>query len=385
MSSSDPSDSDLRDLYENAPCGYLSLGPDGKIVRVNATLCNWLGRTSDEMIGKRLRDLLNVAGSIFYETHFAPLLRMQGFFEEVALDLVTPDGKTMPVLANAAEHRISDEVVFTRVTMFRAPQRRRHERELVDARAAEQEARRKLEELCPHLHNSTDGDDGGRLEVELASLRRDAMQLGDEDALVGQRGSGDHRDRLMPVHACAHQRSSDAVEIAQGHVQGGDAVQVFPSGERATVVEVRRAGSSVERAQAGESAGLVLDRQLDVSRGDWIVTPGTQRESRRFDATLAWLDTEAAQIGRRYLVRHGNRWVQARIAAIRHRLDIHTLQPTDAHELAVNDIGEVTVELQQPLPLEPYADNRVGGALIVVDPASHRTSGALLVSEPQAA
>ena len=77
--------------------------------------------------------------------------------------------------------------------------------------------------------------------------------------------------------------------------------------------------------------------------------------------------------------------VQARIAAIRHRLDIHTLQPTDAHELAVNDIGEVTVELQHPLPLEPYADNRVGGALIVVDPASHRTSGALLVSEPQAA
>ena len=82
MSSSDLPDADLRDLYENAPCGYLSLGPDGKIVRVNATLCSWLGRTSDELIGKRLRDLLNVVGSIFYETHFAPLLRMQGFFEE---------------------------------------------------------------------------------------------------------------------------------------------------------------------------------------------------------------------------------------------------------------------------------------------------------------
>ena len=101
----------------------------------------------------------------------------------------------------------------------------------------------------------------------------------------------------------------------------------------------------------------------------------------RFTATLAWLDTEPAQIGRRYWVRHGNRWVQARISAIEHRLDIHTLQPTDAHQLAVNDIGEVTVELQQPLPLEPYASNRVGGALIVVDPASHRTSGALLVRD----
>jgi len=125
----------------------------------------------------------------------------------------------------------------------------------------------------------------------------------------------------------------------------------------------------------------VLDRQLDVSRGDWIVAPGSLRESRSFTATLAWLDTEPAQIGRRYLVRHGNRWVQARISAIDHRLDIHTLQPIDAHQLAVNDIGEVHVELQQPLPLESYAANRVGGALIVVDPASHRTSGALLVRE----
>jgi sulfate adenylyltransferase subunit 1 len=137
----------------------------------------------------------------------------------------------------------------------------------------------------------------------------------------------------------------------------------------------------VPSASAGESAGLVLDRQLDVSRGDWIAAPESLHESRSFTATLAWLDTEPAQIGRRYWVRHGNRWVQARISAIEHRLDIHTLQPTDAHQLAVNDIGEVSVELQQPLPLEPYANNRVGGALIVVDPASHRTSGALLVRD----
>lgn len=125
-------------------------------MRVNATLCTWLGKTPDELIGKRLRDLLNVAGSIFYETHFAPLLRMQGFFEEVALDLLMPDGNTMPVLANAAERRISYEVVFTRVTLFRAPQRRRHERELVDAQEAERAARRELEELNRTLQQRID-------------------------------------------------------------------------------------------------------------------------------------------------------------------------------------------------------------------------------------
>jgi sulfate adenylyltransferase subunit 1 len=167
--------------------------------------------------------------------------------------------------------------------------------------------------------------------------------------------------------------------IAHGSVQAGDAVQVFPSGEQAVVAAVRRAGSTVASAQAGESAGIVLDRQLDISRGDWIASPGGLQPAQRFGATLAWLDTEPATVGRKYWVRHGNRWVQARIAAISHRLDIHNLQPVAADVLQVNEIGEVSIELQQPLPVEPYASNRVGGALIVVDPASNRTSGALLV------
>ncbi len=167
--------------------------------------------------------------------------------------------------------------------------------------------------------------------------------------------------------------------IAHGNVKAGDTVQVFPSGESATVAEVRRAGSTVASAQAGESAGIVLDRQLDISRGDWIASPGCLAPTQRFTATLAWLDTEPATVGRKYWVRHGNRWVQARLAAIEHKLDIHNLQPIAAHELAVNEIGRVQIELQQPLPVEAYLSNRVGGALIMVDPASNRTSGALLV------
>jgi sulfate adenylyltransferase subunit 1 len=71
--------------------------------------------------------------------------------------------------------------------------------------------------------------------------------------------------------------------------------------------------------------------------------------------------------------------VQARIAAIESCLDIHTLDPVEAHQLAVNEIGQVVVETQQPLPVEAYETNRVGGSMIVVDPASNRTSGALLV------
>ncbi|WKB53838.1 sulfate adenylyltransferase subunit 1 [Eleftheria terrae] len=167
--------------------------------------------------------------------------------------------------------------------------------------------------------------------------------------------------------------------IAHGSVKAGDQVQLFPSGELATVAEVRRAGEVVDACVAGESAGVVLDRQLDVSRGDWIGSPQSISASNRFAATLAWLDTEPAVVGRKYWVRHGNRWVQARIASIESRLDIHSLQASEAHELAVNDIGNVVIETQQPLPVESYQDNRVGGALIIVDPTSNRTSGALLV------
>jgi len=199
-------------------------------------------------------------------------------------------------------------------------------------------------------------------------------------------------DLLLPVQyvsrddgdkpsGVGHQPRTLFGRVAHGRVMAGDEIQVFPSGQRAVVAEVRQAGSVVEVVEAGFSAGVLLDRQLDVSRGDWLSTPQTVHETQRFAATLAWLDTEPAVVGRKYWVRHGNRWVQARITAIDSRLDIHTLAATEAHELAVNEIGRVTVETQHALPVEAYASNRVGGSLIVVDPASNRTSGALLVLE----
>jgi sulfate adenylyltransferase subunit 1 len=193
-------------------------------------------------------------------------------------------------------------------------------------------------------------------------------------------------DLLIPVQYVARDGEGTGNQartlwgrIAHGRVKAGDAVQIFPSGQSAVVAEVRLAGEVVDVVEAGQSAGVVLDRQLDVSRGDWIATPAAIHETRRFSARLAWLDTEPAVIGRKYWVRHGNRWIQARISSIEHTLDIHTLEERDAHQLAVNEIGEVTIETQQPLPVEAYESNRVGGSLIVVDPTSNRTSGALLV------
>jgi sulfate adenylyltransferase subunit 1 len=167
--------------------------------------------------------------------------------------------------------------------------------------------------------------------------------------------------------------------VAQGGVKPGDEVQVFPSGQTAVVAAVRHAGSEVDGCEGGQSAGVVLDRQVDVSRGDWLQAVSAAPAVAEFSATLAWLDTEPAVPGRKYWLRHGHRWVQARITAIEHRLEIHSLAEVSADQLAVNEIGHVRMHAQQALPVAPYQANRVGGALIVVDPATNRTSGALLV------
>jgi PAS domain S-box-containing protein len=136
---------DLEDLFENAPCGYLSAGPDGRILRSNKTFSSWTGYPTQDVAGRRLHDLLTVPGKIYFETHFAPLLEMQGFFHEVALDIVRADGSRFPSLVNAIARRDeSGTLRFIRVTIFNATDRRRYELELLEARA---EANRMSEEL----------------------------------------------------------------------------------------------------------------------------------------------------------------------------------------------------------------------------------------------
>ncbi len=130
-------DDDATDLYLNAPCGYLSTLPDGTIVKVNHTLSAWSGWTVDQLMGTRLQELLSVGGKVFYETHIAPLLRMQGAVREVAVDLVRVDGSLMPCLINAVEVRSPDgEPQLVRATVFEATARRRYEQQILDSQAA---------------------------------------------------------------------------------------------------------------------------------------------------------------------------------------------------------------------------------------------------------
>ena len=192
--------------------------------------------------------------------------------------------------------------------------------------------------------------------------------------------------------------------VACGNVSPGCAVQIFPSGQQAVVAQVidhsRRPGS----VAAGSSAGIVLDREVDVSRGDWIVaapsvsggasaaaqgavdddfdTPvATQAwpASRELRTTVAWMDDEPLVAGRVYWALHGHRWVKAKVKAVVHKLNINTLAEEPATQLEPNAIGHVDLLLQEALPAAPFQVSRVLGSLILVDTASHKTAGAVLV------
>jgi PAS domain S-box-containing protein len=150
----------LEELYDQAPCGYLTTTPDGLVVRVNDTFLRWTGLRREDLVGvRRFSELLTPGGRIYHETHYAPLLRMQGSVREVALEVVRADGTTLPALVSAVVRpRAGGEPDLVRTTVFDATHRRAYEQQLLSARrhAEASEARmRSLQEVVERLAAAT--------------------------------------------------------------------------------------------------------------------------------------------------------------------------------------------------------------------------------------
>ena len=184
--------------------------------------------------------------------------------------------------------------------------------------------------------------------------------------------------------------------VAAGCFAPGSAVQVFPSGQLATVAQVLDHARRPTPVDAGLSAGIVLDREVDVSRGDWIVAAPTATaaaeddfdtpaatpawpSSRELSATVAWMDDEPLVAGRVYWALHGHRWIKAKARRVVHKLNINTLAEEDAEQLDPNAIGHVELLLQEAVPVAPFTQARVLGSMILVDTASHKTAAAVLL------
>ncbi len=169
--------------------------------------------------------------------------------------------------------------------------------------------------------------------------------------------------------------------VATGSIAPGQTIKVFPSGQTAVVSQVLSATRQPQNKAAGHSAGLVLDREVDVSRGDWLLAEHASPEGQRqLSTTIAWMDDEPLVAGRLYWALHGHRWVKVKVQRVVHRLNVNTLTEEEASELPPNAIGHVTLALQEPLATLPFAQSRILGALVLVDTASHKTSGAVLVN-----
>jgi sigma-B regulation protein RsbU (phosphoserine phosphatase) len=152
---SDAPHADLDDFFDNAPCGLVLAQPDGRLTDVNATMARWLGRSRDELIGRRFPDLLNAGGRIHYETHFAPLLQMRGELSGITVDLVAADGRRLPVFVTAnVKKNPGGDAVALRITVQDARERRSYERELLQARQRADLERERAQVLAGTLQRS---------------------------------------------------------------------------------------------------------------------------------------------------------------------------------------------------------------------------------------
>ncbi|MFC8142440.1 PP2C family protein-serine/threonine phosphatase [Streptomyces paradoxus] len=145
-----------EDLYEHAPCGYLSTLMDGRIVKVNTTLLNWLGYERGDLVGrKHFSDLLAVGGRLYHETHFAPLLRMQGEINAIALELKAANGSRLPVMVSSTVRTGSaGQPLLIRSTVLDARDRRAYETELLRARKEADQERDRLQRLAATLQQT---------------------------------------------------------------------------------------------------------------------------------------------------------------------------------------------------------------------------------------
>ncbi|CAM5182968.1 sulfate adenylyltransferase OS=Castellaniella defragrans OX=75697 GN=HNR28_000020 PE=4 SV=1 [Castellaniella denitrificans] len=172
-----------------------------------------------------------------------------------------------------------------------------------------------------------------------------------------------------------------AGQLRGGAWRVGDAVQVLPSRESARIAGLLRGAQAVDQALPGDSITVVLDRDIDLSRGDVLVDAQARPAlDRDFEADLCWLDQQALNPARLYWLKQGTRLTQVRVQAVRTRRDIHELRSVDWNgTLAMNDIGRVQLRARDPLVLDDYDDQRATGAFILIDTATNQTAAAGLV------
>ena len=203
--------------------------------------------------------------------------------------------------------------------------------------------------------------------------------------------ASDERFRFPVQFVCRPQKADDPLlhdyrgfmgRVESGSVSVGDEVLVLPSERRSRIKDIQIGGRSMARAVAEQSVTLLLEDEIDISRGDMIVRDDARESAlvtRRIEAMLCWMGESPLDARRKYLIRQTTRDARALLDEIAYRLDINSLQQVAAGEIGMNDIARVSFKLAQPLVVDSYAENRATGAFIVIDESTNNTVGAGMI------
>jgi len=171
-----------------------------------------------------------------------------------------------------------------------------------------------------------------------------------------------------------------AGSLATGRIAIGDAVMNAGTGAQSRIARIVTADGDLPVAEIGQAITLTLTEEIDAARGDMLVPPDARPEtSDQFAADIIWFGSAPMLPGREYLLRIGHCWTQARITSLRHRLDVTTREYQSARLLEMNDIGQCHLASKVPVSFDPYSENRLTGAFILVDRFTHETLAAGMI------
>ena len=169
--------------------------------------------------------------------------------------------------------------------------------------------------------------------------------------------------------------------VESGEIAVGDAITVLPSGRSSKIKGIQLGKDTLDRAIHEQSVTLLLEDEIDISRGDMIVKSSEAKEPvKQLDAMLCWLSETPLSPARAYIIRHTTRESKAKVGAIEYRIDVNTLEQQPVQGLGMNDIARISFRLAQPLSVDAYAENRATGAFIVIDESTNNTVGAGMVA-----
>jgi sulfate adenylyltransferase large subunit len=171
-----------------------------------------------------------------------------------------------------------------------------------------------------------------------------------------------------------------AGQVASGVFRKGDLILALPARRHSRISRIVTFDGDLPAASAPQSVTICLEDEIDISRGDMIVPALlAPHVARRFRSSIVWMNSKPLETGRSYFLKHTSHQVRAVIRGIHHRLDVNTLAHVDAQRLELNEIGEISVETHHPLFFDSYAQNRITGAFILIDPLSNETLGAGMI------